>query len=443
MQVSIETTTGLERRMTVGVPAEKVDSEVESRLQKAARTVRMAGFRPGKVPLRVVRQRFGEGVRAEVIGEIMNQSLYEAIVQEKIQPAGQPTVEARQTAPGRDLEFVATFEVYPEVSLGDLSRLKIERPTAEVTEADIDHMIEVFRGQQGTWENVARAAALDDQVNIDFDGTIDGEAFEGGSGTSTDLVLGSGRMIEGFEDGIVGMKGGADKTLDLTFPENYHKEELRGRPVKFTVKVNSVSERKPAQLDDAFFARYGVTEGGEPRFREEVRKNMERELNQAITNRVKQQVMDQLLDIHEIQLPQALVSGEIDALRRQAFQQFGQMPQNIDESILPDDLFREQAERRVALGLILREVITKGGIKADPARVRAAVEDLASTYQEPEEVVNYYYSNKELLGSIETAVLEDQVVDAIIDDAGIDDISMSYEQVLKPAEKDAEAQAEA
>ncbi|HKK23625.1 MAG TPA: trigger factor, partial [Pseudohaliea sp.] len=291
MQVSIETTSGLERRLTVGVPAERVDQEVDNRLQQAKKNVRLPGFRPGKVPMRVMRQRFGAGVRQEVLGEVMSQSFQDAVVQEQLRPAGQPTIEPRNLEAGRDLEYVATFEIFPEVTLKDVSGFSVDRPAAEVSDEDVDNIIDVFRRQQGSWQTVERAAQEGDKVNIDFNGTRDGEPFEGGSAEGSELELGSGRMIPGFEDGIAGMSAGEEKTLSLTFPEDYHEESLQGAAVEFAVKVNSVSELELAPLDEKLFAAYGVEGDDEAEFRKEVAGNMERELRNAINARVKQQVM--------------------------------------------------------------------------------------------------------------------------------------------------------
>ncbi|MEH6550871.1 MAG: trigger factor [Pseudomonadales bacterium] len=433
MQVTIETTTGLERRLTVGVPASQIDSEVNNRLERAKKTVRIDGFRPGKVPMTVIRQRFGEGVRQEVVGEVMSRSFYEAVSQEKLQPAGQPSIEPTQVSAGKDLEYVATFEVYPEVTLADLTAMAIERPTAEVTDEDVETMIELFRNQQGSWEVAERAAAEEDQVNIDYTGTKDGEAFDGGSAEGSDLVLGSGQMVAGFEDGIVGMSAGEEKTLSLSFPDDYHSEDLKGAAVEFVVKLNSVSERKLAELDAEFFEKYGVSEGGEEEFRAEVGRNMNRELRNSIRRQVKQTVMDQLVELHDVQLPQALLASEINTLRQQMFQQFGGMPEGFDSSLLPDDMFQEQAVKRVSLGLIVREVVQSKKIAVDPAKVRAEVEEIASTYEQPDEVVEYYYSNDEMLQSVESLVLEDQVVDTLLEEAVVEEVSKTYEEVMKPA----------
>jgi trigger factor len=431
MQVSVEITSGLGRRLTIGVPAARVEAEVAARLEKAAKTVRLKGFRQGRVPMKVVQQRFGAGVRQEVLGEVMSQSFYEAVRQEDLKPAGQPTIEPRTLASGRDLEFIATFEVYPEIDLIDFTRLNVERPVAEVTEADIDRMIDVLRNQQASWSTVERAAASGDKVNIDYAGRRDGTAFDGGSATGSDLVLGSGRMIPGFESGIEGMVAGEVRELKLRFPEEYHAEDLRGAEVVFEVKLNSVAGKQLPELDEGFFARFGVSEGGLDGFRAEVRTNMERELKQALRNKVKARVMNALHERTDVEIPQALVRQEIETLRRQTLRQFGGDASRFDASVLPDDMFRAQAERRVALGLLLGEVIRRENLKADPARVRGVVEEMASTYEEPQEVINWYYGNREQLASVEAVVLEDQVIDTILERATVTEASCSYEEALR------------
>lgn len=436
MQVSIETTSGLERRMTVGIPAQQVDSEVQKRLQEAAKTIRINGFRQGKVPVKVVKQRYGAGVRQEVLGEQINQSFYQAVEQEDLKPAGQPAIEPTEMAEGKDIEFVATFEVYPEVDLKDTSSFKVTKLVADVTDADINKMIETLQKQQGTYDVVERAAANDDQVVIDYVGTKDGEEFEGGKADDQKLVLGSGSMIPGFEDGLVGASAGEEKTLNLTFPEDYHSEELKGADVEFKVTVNSVSEMKLPEINAEFYEKFGVEATNEEEFRSEVKNNMERELKNAAKNKVKTSVMDQLIEANEVELPSALIQSEIQALRQQMTQQFGGVPADMDlTSILPDDMFKEQAERRVALGLIVGEVIKSADIQVDGDKVREAVEELASTYQSPEEVVNYYYSNDQMLAGVESVVLEDQVVDYILSTATVTEETSTYEEVIKPAEQ--------
>jgi len=434
MQVSIETTSVLERRLTIGVPADRIESEVNSRLQKAAQQARLPGFRPGKVPMKVVRQRFGEGVRQEVLGEVMSQTFYEAVQQEKLKPAGRPAIEPKTMEPGKDLEYVAIFEVFPEVALADVSAIEVSRPVAEVTEADVDQMIETLRKQQGSWVEVSRAAQNGDQVTIDYTGTRDGVAFEGGSAEGAALQLGSGRMIPGFEDAIVGMNAGEEKVAALTFPAEYHNEELRGAAVEFRIKLQNVKEQQLAELNDDFFARFGVKEGGVEQFRKEVAENMARELKNACKNKVKAQVMDGLLKLHgELGVPRALVAEEIKTLRSQMVQQFGGGAANMDlEKILPDAMFDEQAQRRVKLGLILNEFVAKEAIKVDAAKVREYVEEMASTYENPSEVVDWYFKNRQQLQGVESLVLEDQVVDTILARAKVADKAQPYQDAVKP-----------
>jgi len=437
MRVSIETTSGLERRLTVGVPAARVDDAVSDRLKDASRNVRLPGFRPGKVPMRVMQQRFGAGVRQEVVGEVISQSFQEAVISENLRPAGQPRIEPRSLDAGKDLEYTAIFEIFPTVQLNEVSGFTVEQPVAEVTDADVDDIIEVFRKQRGSLVAIERAAAEGDTAVIDFVGTRDGEAFEGGSGEDFSLELGSNRMIPGFEDGIVGMAVGEEKTLDLTFPEDYQQEDLQGAAVQFAITVKEVKTLELAPLDEEMFKSYGVEEGGEPVFREEVKKNMERELRNAVQNYVKQQVMDAVVAAHDdLDVPAGLIAQEINGMRGQMFQQFGGgMPnQDLDlKSILPDEMFSEQAERRVKLGLLLAEFIEKFELSADSAKVRELIEDIASTYQDPEEVINWYYSENEQLSNIESRVLEDQLVEKLLESASIEEKASSYQDALAAA----------
>lgn len=437
MRVSIETTSGLERRLTVGVPAARVDDAVSDRLKDASRNVRLPGFRPGKVPMRVMQQRFGAGVRQEVVGEVISQSFQEAVISENLRPAGQPRIEPRSLDAGKDLEYTAIFEIFPTVQLNEVSGFTVEQPVAEVTDADVDDIIEVFRKQRGSLVAVERAAEEGDTAVIDFVGTRDGEAFEGGSGEDFSLELGSNRMIPGFEDGIVGMSVGEEKTLDLTFPEDYQQEDLQGAAVQFAITLKEVKTLELAPLDEEMFKSYGVEEGGEPVFREEVKKNMERELRNAVQNYVKQQVMDAVVAAHDdLDVPAGLIAQEINGMRGQMFQQFGGgMPnQDLDlKSILPDEMFSEQAERRVKLGLLLAEFIEKFELSADSAKVRELIEDIASTYQDPEEVINWYYSENEQLSNIESRVLEDQLVEKLLENASIEEKASSYQDALAAA----------
>ncbi|MBA3980177.1 MAG: trigger factor [Alcanivorax sp.] len=429
MQVSVETTSGLERRLTVGVPAEKLDSAVKARLADAQKNLRINGFRPGKVPMLEVKRRFGRAVRDEVLGEVMRESFIEAVGKENIEPAGMPDFQPTVNEPGKDLEFVATFEVYPEIELAAFDAVEVEKPATEITDADVDKMIEQLREQRATFEVAERAAASGDRVNINYAGTVDGEAFEGGSADGQQLVLGSGQMIPGFEDGIVGLSAGEQKTIDVTFPEDYQAEELKGKAAQFAITVNKVEAKQLPEIDDDFMALFGVKEGGMDAFRTEVRKNMERELKNALRNKVKEQVMSGLVDAHTFDVPGALVRGEIQRMRQQMVQQFGG-GQQFDASMLPEELFREQAERSVRLGLIVRQILEKHELKADADKVRAQVEEIASQYEQPEEVVNWVYSNPQQLQQIEGAVLEEQVVELVLGQAKVSEKAMSYEEAV-------------
>ena len=439
MQVSVETTEGLERKLTIAIPGDRVDTAVNARLQEAAQTIRLNGFRQGKVPLKVVKNKFGKGVRQEVVGELMNQTYFEAIAQESLKPAGQPRIEPTSMDEGKDVEFVAVFEVYPEIELPDFAAIKAERLVAEVSDDDIDEMIETLRKQRQTWVPVERAAANGDMVNIDYVGKKEGEEFQGGKAAGQNLVLGSERMIPGFEDGVIGKSAGEDFTLQLKFPDDYHSEELAGAEVEFELTLNAVSEQSLPEVNEDFFKSFGVEEGGMEAFREEVSNNMQREMKNASRNKLKTTLMDALISDLEVAIPAALMSNEIHQLKHQTVQQMGG-GQGFDPHSMPDDLFREQAKRRVTLGLILGEVISQQSIQADAEKVRDAVEEIAATYESPEEVVKWYYSNEEQLQGIESSVIEDQVFDYIIEQAQVSDKEVSYQDVIKPESQGGEAE---
>ncbi|MEE1920631.1 trigger factor [Pseudomonas sp. 148P] len=437
MQVSVENTSALERRMTIAVPAERVETEVNKRLQQTARRAKVPGFRPGKVPMSVIRQRYEDAARQEAFGDLVQASFYEAVVEQKLNPAGAPAVEPKSFEKGKDLEFVAIFEVFPEFTVAGFDSIAVERLSADVSDADLDNMLEVLRKQNTRFEAAERAAQNEDQLNIDFVGKIDGEAFAGGSAKGTQLVLGSGRMIPGFEEGLVGAKAGEERVLTLNFPEDYQNLDLAGKAAEFTVTVNSVSEPKLPELNEEFFAQFGIKETGLDGFRTEVRKNMERELRQAIKTKVKNQVMDGLLAANPIEVPKALLENEVNRLRVQAVQQFGG---NIKPEQLPAELFEEQAKRRVVLGLIVAEVVKQNELKPDEDRVRELIQEMASAYQEPEQVVAWYYKNDQQMNEVRSVVLEEQVVDTVLQKATVTDKSVSYEEAVKPAQAPAAAE---
>jgi trigger factor len=345
---------------------------------------------------------------------------------------------------GQDVEYTATFEIFPSIEVKDITDLVIEKPTATVTDADVDNIIEVFRKQQGELVAAERAAEEGDTVVIDFEGFRDDEPFEGGKGEDTSLELGSGRMIPGFEDGLVGAAANDNRVLNLTFPEDYQSEDLAGAAVEFKVLVKEVKTLELAPIDSALFSQYGLADGTEEAFRVEVRENMERELRNAVEASVKTQVMDAIATAHEsIELPTSLIAQETQAMRQQMFQQFGGgVPQDMDlTSILPDEMFSEQAERRVKLGLVVAEMIAQYELAAEPAKIRERIEEIASTYQDPEEVINWYYSENEQLAGIESRVLEDAVVDKLVAGAAVQDIELSYEDALALARPQSAEQA--
>ena len=434
MRVSVETTSGLERKLTVGVPAETVDSAVDKKLAEAAKNVRLPGFRPGKVPMSVMKQRFGPGVRQEVLGDVINQSFQEAVVGENLRPAGQPSFEAKSVESGKDIEYVATFEIYPSIALNEVQGFEVTKLSCEIADSDVDDIIEVFQKQQGKLVDVDRAAEMGDTLTIDFEGFKDGEAFDGGSGSDTALELGSGRMIPGFEDGLVGASTGDERSLNLTFPEDYHSEELKGAAVEFKVTVKAVKTLELAELNAELFSSYGVEGDDVDAFRAEVQKNMEREIKGAIDSHVKQQVMDAIIDAHpDLEIPQGLVAQEVDTLRGQMFQQFGGgvSPDMDLKSILPDEMFTERAETRVRLGLLVTELVQKLGVRAESSKVRELIEDIASTYQDPEEVINWYYEDNNQLMGIESRVLEDAVVEKLLEQADVTEEKTDYQDALQ------------
>ena len=431
MQVSVESTSALERRMTIGVPAERIETEVTKRLQQTARRAKVAGFRPGKVPMSVIRQRYEDAARQEALGDLIQATFYEAVTAQKLNPAGSPAVEPKLFEKGKDLEYVATFEVFPEFEVTGLEGIAIERLQAEVADADLDKMLEILRKQNTRFESAARVAQDGDQLTIDFVGKVDGEVFAGGSAKATQLVLGSGRMIPGFEDGLLGAAAGEERVLSLTFPADYQNLELAGKAAEFSVSVTAVAAPTLPELNAEFFALFGVKEGGLDDFRAEVRKNMQRELRQAIKSKVKNQVMDGLLAANPIEVPKTLLGNEVNRLRVQAVQQFGG---NIKPDQLPAELFEEQARRRVVLCLIVAEVVKQFELKPDDARVREMIQEMASAYQEPEQVVAWYYKNDQQMNEVRSVVLEEQVVDTVLSKANVTDKSVSYEEAVKPVE---------
>jgi trigger factor len=414
--------------MTVDLPPNQIEDQVDKRLRSFARTARLPGFRPGKVPAKILRQRYGAQLRREVFGDLVQSSFGEALTQQSLHPAGAPTIEPKIDDEQNRYSSTAVFEVLPEFELGSLEGRVVKRPVTEVTDADLDEMVERLRNQRKTWNDVDRAAQDGDLVTVSFSGTIDGEPFQGGSSDNAQIELGSGRMIPGFESGLIGASAGDQRTLELRFPEDYPAEHLRAKPVSFAVTVKTVAEPNLPGIDADFARSFGVEDGDVAHFRDDVRRNMERELKQRIQSRIKNGVMDLLLEANQIDLPRVLIKEEIKALKDQARRSIGG-----GRMELPDELFEENARRRVALGLIIAELVKVNDIKVDPDRVREAVEDMASTYEQPEEVVDYYYRNKEHLRSVESLTLEDQVVDWAMERITVEDEPLSFQALTNPS----------
>ncbi|WP_049854159.1 trigger factor [Dickeya fangzhongdai] len=428
MQVSVETTQGLGRRVTITVAADSIENAVKSELVNVAKKVRIDGFRKGKVPAKIVEQRYGASVRQDVLGDLMQRHFVDAIIKEKINPAGAPNYVPGEYQIGGDFTYSVEFEVYPEVELKDLDTIEVEKPLVDVSESDVDGMLDTLRKQQATWKETERAATAEDRVTIDFTGSVGGEEFEGGKASDFVLAMGQGRMIPGFEDGIVGHKAGDEFTIEVKFPEDYHAENLKGQDAKFAIVLKKVEERELPELTADFIKRFGVEDGSLDGLRAEVRKNMERELKGAIRNRVKTQVIDGLVKANDIDVPAALIDGEVDVLRRQAAQRFGGNEKQALE--LPRELFEEQAKRRVVVGLLLGEVIASNELKADEDRVNVLIDEIASAYEDPREVVEYYKKNKEMMNNMRNVALEEQAIETLLSKAKVVEKAVSFNELM-------------
>ena len=428
MQVSVETTQGLGRRVTITVAADSIENAVKKELVEVAKKVRIDGFRKGKVPMSVVAQRYGASVRQDVLGDLMQRNFVDAIIKEKINPAGAPNYVPGEYKQGEDFTYSVEFEVYPEVELKGLDTIEVEKPIVEVTDEDVDAMLDTLRKQQATWKEKEGEAAAEDGVTIDFSGSVDGEEFEGGKASDFVLAMGQGRMIPGFEDGVVGHKAGEEFTIDVKFPEDYHAENLKGKDAKFAIVLKKVEERELPELTEEFIKRFGVEDGSVAGLRAEVRKNMERELKGAVRNRVKTQAIDGLVKANEIDVPSALIDSEIDVLRRQAAQRFGGNEKQALE--LPRELFEEQAKRRVVVGLLLGEVIRTNDLKADEERVKTLIEEMASAYEDPQEVIEFYSKNNELMNNMRNVALEEQAVEAVLEKAKVTEKATKFQDLM-------------
>lgn len=427
MQISVESTGALERRMEVSVPKEQIEQAIDARLKQVSRTAKLKGFRPGKAPLKVIKQQFGAQVRQEVLSEMMQRSFAEAVSEQKLNPAAGPRIEPISAGPGEDLKYRAIFEVFPEIALQKIDGLMITRPTADVTESDIEAMVQNLREQRPRFEAVERESRETDRVTMDFEGQIDGHPFEGSKGDDVAVVLGGGRMLKDFETGITGLKAGERKSLDVGYPEEYHNKSLAGKTARFEVHIKKVEEKQLPPLDDEFCRDYGVTEGGMERLLAEVADNMRRELAQNVRGRVKQQLLDQLLAANPLEVPKALVDGQvremqIDTARRIGARDASQIP--------PPEPFVEPARRRVALGLLIGEIIQARGIQLDRAKVEERLAEMAATYPDPDSILKAYQQNPEALRQVEAMVLEDQVIDHLLERANVTEQPSTFKDLM-------------
>ncbi len=431
MQVSIEATGSLGRRMTVALPADQLEREVAARLQRLSRTSRFPGFRPGKAPMKLVEAHYAGKVMEEVAGDLIQTSFHEAIVGQGLKPAGGPTIEFRSIERGRDLQYTAVFEVYPDVKKLDISGERIERPVGSVTDADIDHTLESLRKQRMTWTATGRAAQVDDRLVIDFEGSINGQPFEGGRATDFLLVLGRKTLVEGFEEGLIGAKAGDARTVRVKFPVDYRNVTLAAQDVEFKVEVKEVGEPVLPAVDGEFARQFGIQDGNVDSLRSEVRSNLERELRDQMRARIRDQVFEVLLKNNALDVPKALLEAEIDRLIETTAANLE--AQGLARSKAPGDrdLYAEQARRRVTLGLILAEIVKSRGLVAEPARVRARIEQLAGGYESPQQFIEWHYAEPGRLGEIESLVLEDQVVDRLLESAEVTDKPVSLSELAQ------------
>lgn len=432
MQVSVENVGSLERCLTISVEAAQIDEKVQKELQSLSRRVKIKGFRAGKVPMKVVEQHYGRDVRNQVLKDVMQSSFYDAITQEKLRPAGAPNFEPVSMDAGKSLEYKATFEVYPEVSLTDFSSVSLEKPVCEINDSDVDAMLDTIRKQHTSWQVAERPAKADDKVKVDFNGTVDGEAFEGGSGTDMEVEIGKGRLIAGFEDGLIGLSTGDTKTLDLTFPDNYPKQDLAGKPVQFAITVKQVEEPVLPEVDAELAKKLGVEDGDLGKLRDEVKQNMQRELDNNLESLQKKAVMDKLLEVNPVDVPQALIESESQSLAQQMMANLQQQGMATGQSQLDPSLFEAEAKRRVGLGLIMSEIVKQNDIKADDEAVRTKVGAIAEPYEHADEVVKWYYADKRRLAEIESLVIESQVVDWLLGQTKVSEKNLTFNEVMYP-----------
>ncbi|KTC71659.1 trigger factor [Legionella birminghamensis] len=434
MQISVEALNGLERKITVSVPTEKVEDEVKSRLRDLARKAKVAGFRPGKVPMDVVKNRFSKGVREEVAREMVQSTLYEALKNNELIPAGSPFVEPEELEEGKDFKYTAVFEVFPEIKITELSGQEIEVVKSVISDADVDEMINKLQEQNKVWKEVSRAVAQGDKVDLDFKGFIDDKPFEGGSAEHYEIVIGSGSMIPGFEDGLVGGEAGKSFDIKVTFPSDYGHQELAGKEAVFQITIHKVYEGELPALDDSFAEKFGIKEGGVAALKKDIRENMTRELERRVSSMNRERIFNELMSVNSFDLPAALIDQEIEHLKHDMYHRLFGHAHHENEKIpdFPRELFEEQAKRRVHLGLLFSEYVKVHELKADNERVDAMIDKFASAYENPDELRNWYRNSKERTAEVEALVMEEMVSEKIAESAKLIEKQMSYDEVMNP-----------
>ena len=430
MQVKVESTGTLERKMRVELPAERIEKEVESRLQRVGKTAKIKGFRPGKVPAKVVRQRYGGQIRQEVLSDIMGQSYRDAVQQENLSPVAQPHIEPDVTDSNDSFAYTATFEVLPEVKLEGLEKIEVSVPKVEIADADCDDMIDNLRRQKGTWSEVDRESAEGDRVVVDFEGKLKGESFQGGTGEQVPVILGEEQMLPDFEKALFGVKAGDEKSFKVKFPKDYHSEDLAGKKVDFDIKVHRVEELELPPLDDSLAEMYGVEEGGLDKLRADVRDNMEREAGQRIRGDIREQAMNGLMEANPVEVPKALIYQEAHTMQHETMRQFG--IEDHDKAP-PIDGYLENAEKRVRLSLLVRQLIEDNDIEVDQDKLRERVEEMCAGYENAEDMAATYLGNPQILSQIEPVVLEEQAVEWIVKNGKEKTKKVGFKEYMKPA----------
>jgi trigger factor len=429
MQVSVESTGKLERRMHVELPAARIDQEIKSRLHSVGKTAKIKGFRPGKVPPNVVKKHYGEKIREEVLSEMMRKSYTEAVMQEKLHPAGGPNIEPQKPGDGFGFAYVATFEVMPEVKLKSLDKIAVAKPEVTIGKKDIDAMVDKLRRQKASWKEVDRASADGDRVIVDFDGSIKGEAIAGGKGSEVPVVLGEGQMLPDFEKALFGIKAGEEKSFKVKFPKDYQAEDLQGKKADFTIVTHRVEEQVLPPVDDAFAAMFAVGDGGIDKFMEDVKDNMRREADAKVSSDIRDQVVEELLKANSIDIPNTLKHQEMHAMQRDAMQRMGIE----DEAQAPKlENFAEMAEKRVRLGLLIRQLIADQDLSVDADMVRARVEQMCASYENAQDMVNMYLSNPQVVEQIEPMVLEQQAIDWLVNNGKVTTKKVAFTAYMEP-----------